>query len=528
MNLHKSDDIAEWLNTKSSQWNSWQWLANYTNGVITPGNIISVIGLGLVVFGLGQVLSQEYAAGALLIAVGRAFDILDGYLADATKTKSPAGEIVDSASDKIEIFMALVVLVIIQAIPSGVVTVMLAFSLWVSLVAITAKIKKYRLHPSLLGKLSTASAWASIVIFIFNKALDEPNSFLLNFGYLFFYIFVLLGIFAAFGYSRAALSNTAQATRLINSFEQIIAVYNPTSSNKSRAKARIIEMEELSGKKVEIIKTDKSQKIFSEKLTKRLNKISSPTLFLIGGGDGTVHDSLNIILNLKSKSALANIAVLPLWSGNANDFAFMLNGLSFNKKLFTIFSSGKIIDFKPLEITTENSGKTRRIYAICYASFGASAFAANQLDLNSSRSRSPFASIPAIAMTKEFMGVFNAYRRAPTYNATVNNEKIKIFEEAFTKGSRIAKINTMPVKLTDNAYYHAHQSAKHPLLSRRFVQVITGQKFGKIVSKQTSFTIKNSTLAQFDGEVVKISKNSKITVKLSGKKIRAVSMKLSK
>lgn len=526
MNLHKSEQKPDWRVTPSSRWNGWQRLANSTNGIATPGNLATAMGLGLVIWGLVLVGSGDYFTGALLLAGGRLFDLLDGYLANATKTKSPLGEIIDTATDKLEIFLALVLLLYIQAVPSGVVLTILIFSVWIFGAALAAWLKKYRLHPSLSGKLATAAAWASLIIFIFDYALSQPNGYLLFFGYLFFGAFLATGFFAAFGYSRAAFSDVAGAKNLLASFENIMAVYNPSSSNRSRAKARIIEIEELSGQKVEIIKTDKNKTNFTKKLQDKLIKSAKPTLLLLGGGDGTVHDTLNIVLNIESSKVRNNIVVMPLWSGNANDFAFMLNGLSFNKRLVSVFSGGQIISFKPLQINIKTPKDDKIFYAICYASFGAIAYVAKELDKKSATSKGLLSSIPVVVMWREILSVIGAFRQAPTFKAEVEGKRVKIFEEAFTKGSRIAKINTVPIKLTDNAYFHINQTEEHPLLSRRVVQIITRRKFGEILDKPTEISLRNSTLAQFDGEVHKIPRNTKISVMLSPKKIKAISIKL--
>src|SRR5258708_6783173 len=82
--------------------NFWQRFALQTNGVVTPGNILSISGLVLVVWGAWLLGSGErWTAGVALVTAGRFFDVLDGYTAELTGTKSRLGAMVDVACDKL-------------------------------------------------------------------------------------------------------------------------------------------------------------------------------------------------------------------------------------------------------------------------------------------------------------------------------------------------------------------------------------------------------------------------------------------
>lgn len=527
MDLHTRTEKPDWELVKPEEWNSWQWLASKSGGILSPSNIISAAGLILVICGLFQVSYMNYATGALLIALGRTFDILDGLVAELTKTKSRLGEAVDSSVDKAEIFVALIAITISGLLPTAVIVATVAISLLLTLSAFIAAYRDVALHPTLSGKLATAAVWTSLVLFILENALRQNNGLVVLAAYIFFGLFVCLGLFAVFKYVRTALGKEPSYKKLLSRFDNFLLVQNPKSSNAGRAKNTVNKFQKLTSIKLDIIKTSSNYSQNEKDIEKYLIDTDGKTLLLIGGGDGTVHDVVNILMSKSLRKLSNKVVVLPLWGGNANDFAYMLNGLSLGKKLAKILGRGKIHELFPLKITIGKNKKSVTRYAMCYASFGASAFIAQHFNVKPVHRGKPLQYPPALIVLQEIWGIAGALKRAKPFGVEINGESISIFDEVFVNGSRLSKMNTMPVKLNDRAYYHARANDKHPLFSKRVARAIAGRKIGQITSNPTSFTLQEDALAQFDGEVLEVSKGFKINVSLASRPIQALSIKLS-
>ena len=88
----------------SENLNVWQEVAEATNDIVTPGNVLDVVGFGASIYGLRKLDSWK---GIVATATGFMTDVVDGKVARTTKTQSPLGEAVDAAGDKVKLAMAL-------------------------------------------------------------------------------------------------------------------------------------------------------------------------------------------------------------------------------------------------------------------------------------------------------------------------------------------------------------------------------------------------------------------------------------
>lgn len=180
--LHRSGKKPDWVKVSRRRWNVWQRLAGNSGGVITLGNVFTLAGFALVMVGLSLIVVEMYWFGLACVAAGRCCDLLDGWVADQTKTKSPLGEMLDSTADKLETVTALAVLAITQLLPGGAALLVFVPQLALSLLSFARWRQGRRLHPSRLGKLSMAFAWSGLAIFILVAALDWPAGCLLYVG----------------------------------------------------------------------------------------------------------------------------------------------------------------------------------------------------------------------------------------------------------------------------------------------------------------------------------------------------------
>ena len=168
--LHRAGRRPDWLEVSREHWNVWQRIAYRSHGVVTIGNVLTAVGFVLVLVGLVVVTQEQYWQALWLIAVGRACDILDGWAAHRTRTKSPLGEVLDSTADKLGTGLALLVLAWVGILP---VFAILAVAVPQALIVIIAAQRLRagrRIQPSRLGKLSMAAAWLAMGMFVYAAA----------------------------------------------------------------------------------------------------------------------------------------------------------------------------------------------------------------------------------------------------------------------------------------------------------------------------------------------------------------------
>lgn len=176
MNLHRIDKVAEWENIPSEQRNFWQRRAAASNGLVTPGNAISFLGFAITMWGLIDINKNKTSSGIKKIAVGRTMDILDGFVADKTKTKSPLGEGVDATLDKVSALLALPILAKKELIPSSTAIKFIIPHLANTAITALSKHKEVEIHPSFEGKLTTAGQWCSVGLYGLGKLANENGN----------------------------------------------------------------------------------------------------------------------------------------------------------------------------------------------------------------------------------------------------------------------------------------------------------------------------------------------------------------
>lgn len=172
MKLHRSSSKPDWELIDASERNISQRIAAITKGVITPGNIATFIGIALVVLGLIEILDKNYWLGSVLIIIGRLFDLVDGWLAESTQTKSPLGELLDASIDKLGTVLTIIALYVAMLAPWWVLTLLLLPHIVIAVISLNARRHGITLHPSRAGKLSMAAVWGALFGLILIHALD--------------------------------------------------------------------------------------------------------------------------------------------------------------------------------------------------------------------------------------------------------------------------------------------------------------------------------------------------------------------
>lgn len=165
-NLHRAGPKADWEVTPKNERNVWQKVAAQTRGILTPANVMSVIGAVLVFLGLYYIITNELILGFVCVAFGRFADLLDGALAQATGTKSSVGEAVDAGLDKIIVFVAIIAFMVGGAVPLWAAVIIAVRNVIIMTIGLLGKAHHITLHPSRTGKYASATEWAAILLFI--------------------------------------------------------------------------------------------------------------------------------------------------------------------------------------------------------------------------------------------------------------------------------------------------------------------------------------------------------------------------
>lgn len=167
MDLHRADTTPEWTAIAPARRSALQRLAASTHGFVTVGNFFSLLGLISVPYSLWLITRDATVSAAVVIMAGRACDLIDGWAADKTHTKSPLGETIDASFDKVSTGLAVVGLIALGVVPGAIAVFLLLPQVLITTLALVARRRDVRLHPSRIGKLSMAALWVAMVAFLF-------------------------------------------------------------------------------------------------------------------------------------------------------------------------------------------------------------------------------------------------------------------------------------------------------------------------------------------------------------------------
>jgi hypothetical protein len=295
-------------------------------------------------------------------------------------------------------------------------------------------------------------------------------------------------------------------------FRRCVVVVNPVSSNYDRGQRLIRQLAELfPDNQLEIIEMRHSDYERPSWLITRLNAaLDAKTLLAIAGGDGTNNLIIDTLLRSTAISKAAyNVAILPLWAGNANDLAHMANGNP-PDSIESILKKAVVVPVYPLAVSTTRASKTSTHLAVCYVSLGASAYVSARMSRPGYRTRRVYR-VPGGRRLSEMASVFRALIGAPTFESSMEGTRQRIYDLVMINGSRIAKVNRTPVKLTDENFYEILVARKHPLFIPYVVQINHRISVERRTKRQ-SLIINETTWAQIDGEPLRIPGDTDIIV----------------
>ena len=297
-------------------------------------------------------------------------------------------------------------------------------------------------------------------------------------------------------------------------FDRCVVIVNPASSNYDRGQRLIRQLAEIfPGNRFETIEMRYNDYERPSWLITRLNAaIEKNTLLAIAGGDGTVNLIVDTLLRSSAISKAARESViLPLWAGNANDLAHMANGNP-PASIDSIIKSGIVSRIYPLAVTTLHASKYKTKLAVNYVSLGASAYASARISKASHRGKRIYR-LPGARNLTDMASVTRAFIGAPTFESNINGTQRPIYDLAMINGSRIAKVNRVPINLTDKKFYEILVVRKHPVLISYLVQILRGISVERHTHSERTLTVNETTWAQIDGEALQIPGNTEISVR---------------
>jgi phosphatidylglycerophosphate synthase/diacylglycerol kinase family enzyme len=486
----------------------WQRLALGTNNVVTPGNILSISGLVVVGWGVNRLYHGDWVLGLVLVGIGRSFDLADGFVAKRTHTATPLGELVDTTCDKLAVLLLLITGFRLGILSNILIIALLVYNVLTALVGMTGG-RKHQLHPNRFGKLTMFTSWLLILAAIIQQQLARIDLTLLVTMLLLLYCTLgALSIIWYIGAWRQAVKGQPELAAWTASLGRIVFVYNRKASNYGRARQWIRSISQVVGIKYQAIDAITGQEKLVDLARAEASGSNAAILVAIAGGDGTVHSVVNSLVKALPAKPAGDWYVLPLWGGNANDFAYMLNGLSPTMTVSRLLTQSMPQEVPLIKLTIDKEVE----YACCYASFGASAYAARQLDNNRSAMNTILRWLPPFLLLRELVAVMQALAEAPLHRAEIDDVERKLYEHSIINGSRIAKMNRIPIELTEPYFFHAIVERKGKSLIIAWLRILTGRpdtRFSK--RRQLRFTTKNRLDAQIDGEVRQLP--SGVTVK---------------
>lgn len=532
MDLHRAGHKPDWATEPRAEHNHWQRIAAATGGYLTPANGLSVLGAALSIIGIVLIANRQFVLGIILLVIGRLSDAVDGAVADRTGTKSRFGGLMDAGLDKLVILSGLGAFAWLGLVPAWLAGTLILLNGLSVLCTLASGTRGRVLQPSAAGKLAMAGYWVAIVAFLLGNAPDVPNvlpaTAWLYAAHVVSVFALALGIVASVGYIRIAFGlDPEQALHPV--FKRYVVVRNPGSTDAVPARERIRQLRALQPDAgILALETLPGGRNSNGDLLHGLhNSLDESTLLCIAAGDGTVNMVVDLLLHdPKLTPGQRQTPILPLWGGNANDLATMLNGHASRAKLRRLLQRGHVVSIRPIICTLELPGGDKQVYAAaCYASFGASAYATEELERTVRKS--PMRRFGGTRFGQEVIAVFRALIEVPTFRATQNGRTKEMFERTYLNGSRFAKVIGAPLKLTDEAFHMAVIEHKHLIaVLLHIFGLADGREGARITMTRDRFTLEDTVWAQFDGEAVHVPEGTTVTVTVGDQPFSALSTRL--
>jgi diacylglycerol kinase family enzyme len=315
-------------------------------------------------------------------------------------------------------------------------------------------------------------------------------------------------------------------------FKQIIIILNPKSTNADLALRHIQEITQIfKGIPLEIIRMTSSSLRNLEKLRQNKDKLGPKTLFCIAGGDGTVNLIVEFLQSDKKiTDAARQTVLLPLWAGNANDLAHMINGPVSKIRLPALLESAKVTAIYPLACTlTDSNGRSRAYRAANYAGFGVTASVARVLNGRSHRARWS-KRLHMGRVLAEALTVWRTFADFSGFKIKEGDSRSVLYERSYVNGSRMGRLQPLAASLTERSFLQTtvYKKDKHIFAFYRWLRGSVKLASKNTVIRRDQFTTEDSIWMQCDGEPVHLEKDTQVVVECSELPLFVLATKLEK
>jgi diacylglycerol kinase family enzyme len=312
-------------------------------------------------------------------------------------------------------------------------------------------------------------------------------------------------------------------------FDRILVLVNPWSTHIVAARQRIAQLQAIyTHGSIHIIEIrDDPEHSTTALLNAHKRSLGPKTLLCVAGGDGTVNAVVQYLMATTSPKNAAQTVVLPLWGGNANDLAHMLNGPAYLTGGKELLRKGKVVSIHPLKCElTYPDGKTEQYSASAYIGFGVSAMTAKRLNTLIHRN-SAWHKYPGGRFIREFMIGAETFAKISTFHIEEDGHDRAIYERIFINGSRIGKVQALPLKLTDKAFFNVTvQGRKTKLLALgNYLREVFRRPAAELTTGAT-FVCLDHAWGQADGETFEVTQGTQVRVYRSEQPFYALSTKL--
>ena len=302
-------------------------------------------------------------------------------------------------------------------------------------------------------------------------------------------------------------------------FKRCVVIVNSSSTHSARGQRYIKQLRKLfPADQLEIVNSPKDRKKNIQLVVRLSRQLDEHSLLCIAGGDGTVSTIINILLTNPEVSTKARRAViLPLWGGNANDLAHMANGSLHLTRLERLIAKARVVPIHPLAVTMQHKKNRHTKLAICYVSFGASAYAAHLISRPSHRNKRLYR-WSGTRFIVEMISASRALLQAETFTSRLDGVNKPLYDLLLINGSRIAKVNRVPISIVDDDFYELLLPRKYPFILAYTIRLfqgfaLKGFSLRQLTRTERELTVSEVTWSQIDGEAERVPGDTEITVR---------------
>ncbi|HEU4913874.1 MAG TPA: diacylglycerol kinase family protein [Candidatus Saccharimonadales bacterium] len=297
-------------------------------------------------------------------------------------------------------------------------------------------------------------------------------------------------------------------------FERAVVLTNPMCTRAKSVRRRVAELADSPyGRHLEVIPTKPDREATEEKIRQCLQP---GDVLCVAGGDGTVNTAIRS----------ANVPILPLWGGNGNDLAHMLNGRPVRRPS-RLLERAEVVPIRPIRGDISIADENTTEIAGSYAGFGAGALGALRLDDGGHRKKI-FYSIAAARMLYEADLLLKSLAEAQPFTVTRDGEKQSVYDITLANGPRIAKVGRLPVQLTEERCFAFETTDKSFMpITQRMGALAIGRPSGSYITDKTyDFTVHEPVLAHFDAEPQILPPDTHVSLSLAEEPFYAVTTRL--